>query len=81
MKTVPGPLSNMTLTYDGIDKRTARLDSSICEGETSPEIIGAFNALESLTLAHFCAGVDIESPAYLEGFETALNAIVNQFGD
>lgn len=43
------------------------------------ELSGTYKepALESLLLAHACAGVDIESPAYLEGLETALEAIAN----
>jgi hypothetical protein len=37
----------------------------------------AIDALESLILAHACAGVDVESPAYIEGIETAVEAIGN----
>jgi hypothetical protein len=36
------------------------------------------DAIESLILAHACAGVDISSPAYLEGVNTALDAISNE---
>ncbi len=32
------------------------------------------DALESIILAHACAGIDIATPAYLEGIETACNA-------
>jgi hypothetical protein len=39
----------------------------------------AIDGLESLILAQACAGVDIETPAYLEGVETAVEAIVNRF--
>ena len=38
---------------------------------------GAIDAILSLILAHACAGIDIESPAYLEGIETAFDAIAN----
>ena len=34
----------------------------------------AINGLEALILAHACAGVNIESPAYVEGIETAVEA-------
>ena len=37
----------------------------------------AIDSLESLILAHACAGVDVESPAYVEGLETAVEAIGN----
>jgi hypothetical protein len=35
----------------------------------------AIDGLEALILAHACAGVDIASPAYVEGIETAVDAI------
>ena len=37
----------------------------------------AIDGLESLILAHACAGVDVESPAYVEGVEVAVEAIAN----
>jgi len=37
----------------------------------------AIDGLESLILAHACAGVDVESPVYLEGIETAVDAVTN----
>ncbi|NLF73208.1 MAG: hypothetical protein GX575_29580 [Candidatus Anammoximicrobium sp.] len=37
----------------------------------------AIDGLEALILAHACAGVDITSPAYIEGIETAVDAIGN----
>jgi hypothetical protein len=46
-------------------------DWSSCPGE-------ALSALESLVLAHACAGVDIQSFAYLEGLETAVSAILER---
>jgi hypothetical protein len=39
--------------------------------------LAAIDGLESLILAHACAGIDISSPAYLEGIETAVEAIAN----
>ncbi len=40
----------------------------------------AIDGLESLILAHACAGIDVTSPAYIEGIETAVEAIVNYYG-
>jgi hypothetical protein len=37
----------------------------------------AIDGLEALILAHACAGVDVETPAYIEGVETAVDAIAN----
>ena len=39
----------------------------------------AVDGLEALILAHACAGVDVESPAYLEGIETAVEAVASHF--
>ena len=36
-----------------------------------------YDVVESMVLAHACAGIDIESPAYIEGIETAIDAIAN----
>lgn len=44
------------------------------------EYIAAIDGLESLILAHACAGIDVASPAYREGIKTAVEAIANQFG-
>jgi hypothetical protein len=37
----------------------------------------ALDAIEGLVLAHACAGVDITSPAYVEGVNTTLETIDN----
>jgi hypothetical protein len=39
----------------------------------------AMDAVEALVLAHACAGVDVASPAYAEGLETAVEACWNRF--
>lgn len=41
----------------------------------------AVDAIESMVLAHFCAGVDITSSSYLEGIETACSAISDRYED
>lgn len=51
--------------------------------ETEDDVAGRmrFNAMmdaiESITLAHACAGMDVTKPAYLEGIETAVQACGN----
>ena len=42
--------------------------------------IAAIDGLESLILAHACAGIDVTSPDYIEGIETAVEAISNHQG-
>ena len=36
--------------------------------------LSAIDGIESMILAHAIAGIDIESPAYIEGIETAVEA-------
>ena len=35
------------------------------------------DVIESMVLAHAVAGIDVESPAYIEGIETAVNTCMN----
>ncbi len=39
----------------------------------------AMDGIESMILAHATAGIDVETPAYLEGIETAIDACGNNF--
>ena len=38
---------------------------------------GGVDALESMILAHACAGIDVTSAAYVEGIETTIEAMAN----
>lgn len=55
------------------------ITSSISEGVDDPQLAAALDGLESLILAHACEGIDITSPAYKEGIQTALEAIGNNY--
>jgi hypothetical protein len=37
----------------------------------------AMDAVESMVLAHAIAGIDVSSPAYIEGIETAVESCAN----
>ena len=39
----------------------------------------AIEAVESLILAHACAGIGVDAHAYVEGIETAVDAIFSSF--
>ena len=70
-----------------IDTRCFGLVLRVNVNDGSGEIVNGFprdtnhdsalDAIESLILAHACAGIDVCSPAYLEGIETAIDAISN----
>jgi len=47
---------------------------------TATPFNNAIDGLEALVLAHACAGIDVASPAYIEGIETAVEAIGNHYG-
>lgn len=43
------------------------------------EFNAAMDGIESMILAHACAGIDVCSPAYVEGVETAVQSAGEQF--
>lgn len=59
------------------NKKGGGISSDLHEIHASKEYNTAIDAIESLVLAHACSGIDVTSPAYLEGIETAVEAIVN----
>jgi len=74
----------VNLTGDGGGAVTSDLQEKETEDNADEhESIRLFNAamdgIESTILAHACAGIDIESPAYVEGIETAVLACGNNF--
>lgn len=48
-------------------------------GKGAKTFNAAMDGIESMILAHACAGIDIESPAYIEGIDTAVNACGENF--
>ena len=49
------------------------------EDDDAMEYNAAIDGIESMILANACAGIDIESPAYIDGIETAVQSCGNQF--
>lgn len=41
----------------------------------------AIDGLERLVLAQACLGINVQTPAYLEALETAIDAIGNEYGE
>ena len=56
------------------------VSSDFHEENDPPELKAALDAIESLILAHACAGVNVESDAYIEGVRTAEIAIFDNIG-
>lgn len=72
------------LTGDGSGSITSDLhedeatDAGLAERCLREAYNHGIDAIESLVLAHALAGIDIKSPAYVEGLGTALNAVAEQ---
>jgi len=88
MKTISLPCYNITVKLNNPDGHIkcafdqGAITSDLHETAanypiTADEYDASVNAIESLILAHAVAGIDIESPAYIEGIETAVEAILN----
>ena len=69
----------ITIDRDGNGGGIGTLKSDLSEPDAGTEYMAAIDGIESLVLAHACAGVAIDSPAYIEGIETAVNACANNF--
>jgi hypothetical protein len=82
-RTIRLPCYGITITLvreNGADKPgSGAITSDLRAGQIAADrhYNAVIDGLESLILAHACAGVDVESPAYVEGIETAVEAIAN----
>lgn len=83
MKEVKLPVHGIriNLTEDGGGSITSDLheDDPPAEGEDEKLYNAAIDGIESIILGHAIAGVDVESPAYLEGIESAVEAAAHNF--
>ena len=52
-------------------------DSSDDDAEQLADYNNAMNGIESVVLGHAIAGIDITTPAYLEGIESAVQGCAN----
>lgn len=77
-----GIVLRRTLNSDG--DYVGEIESDLHTEESGGVDVAHFNAcvdvMQSLVLAHYCAGVDVSSAAYLEGIETAYEAMCNHLG-
>jgi hypothetical protein len=71
------------INWNGEDKGSAAISSDLHEKDSSENSLynAAIDGIESLILAHFCAGIEVDSPAYVEGIQTATDACGNNIED
>lgn len=55
------------------------IESELHSDEDDSELTAALDAIESLVLAHACAGVDIGADAYVQGLQAALDKVGQAF--
>lgn len=82
MKTIKLPCFGIKITLDekgGGSIESALNDHALDDDTINCSIMSQMDALESIILAHAIAGIDIESPAYIEGIETAVEACSNNY--
>lgn len=57
------------------DQLTSNLKGGTTDALADIEYSAAIDGILNLILAHHCAGIDVSTPAYVEGITTALEAI------
>lgn len=67
----------IVINLDGKGSGAIKSDLKDYEDEDAGDYNTAIDGIESLILAHACAGVDVTAKAYVEGLETALEALAN----
>ena len=78
-RTIRLPVCGITISLErenGQKPSTGSISSDLKEPDDDL-YNAAIDGLESLILAHACAGIDVRSPAYVEGVETAVDAVAN----
>jgi hypothetical protein len=75
--TITLPCFGITVELTG---NAGKITSDLKADGDNPELTAAMDAIESLILAHACARVDVASPAYVEGIETAVETCWNKLG-
>jgi hypothetical protein len=66
---------------DDSDRQGGQIRSEMHVGGApeDAEYNAAIDGIESMILAHACAGIDITTAAYKEGIETSVDACANNF--
>lgn len=74
MKTIKLPCFNITIT---INNGAGKITSDLYSYSSSKPYRKAIDVMESLILAHACAGIDVGSNAYIQGIEVVFDKIAN----
>lgn len=82
VRTIGLPCYNMRITLfeGGGGELTSDLGDGHLDPECDSDVQMLLDGIESMVLAHACAGVDVGSPAYINGIESAVDAAHNRIG-
>ena len=89
MKTITLPVHSIVVNLTEIDTTSTRcgtkydsgtIKTQLSDENDNPNCVLAMRTLETMILACAMAGVDIESPAFLEAIETTVDGIINNVG-
>jgi len=58
---------------------SSRIESGLKRHPYNPEFNACLDTIESMILAHTAAGIEVNCIAYLEGIETVLDALENNY--
>jgi hypothetical protein len=77
MKEIKLPVHNIMITLDGQGGGTIVARDLFVEVENDEDELhnSGMNGITSMILACACAGVDVESPQFLEAIETSIGAV------
>ena len=75
MKQIELPVYGISIRLDEGTLHGASIKSDMHAGDEGHSHSAAIDGIEVLILGHAVAGIDIEDPAYLEGIETAVDAV------
>ena len=77
--TLDGDWIELALTYaDAQGRRSGSVTSSLHSPEADDDSFNAaMDAVESMVLAHACAGIDVTDPRYVEGVRTCVESCAN----
>jgi len=68
----------VTIPSEGLGCIASDLHEGPTDEDDDPSAYNAaMDAVESMILAHACAGIDITNPQYIEGIQTAVQACAN----
>ena len=71
-------MSDLKESYNESDPKDGNTEFDIEDENAEIDMFNsAIDGLESLILAHACAGVDVETAEYVAGVETAIQSIGN----